>query len=375
MEYSIIINRELLIKPLQYITNIITNRSVLPIINNILIEFLENGIIIFKSTNLEIEIVSILNNKFNKKKYSITIQGKKFYNICYSLPKNKDIKILFNKNQAVISSQKCYFTITIFPVNNFPGINFIKHDIKFNLTHNMIKTFINATYFSIANNDVRKYLNGLLLQIKNNILNVVSTDGHRLSIYTSYIFNTKIIDDYSVIIPRKSIFELSRLIKNTDELVNIKINNDNICFIFNNLKFTSKLIKGEFPDYLKIIPKIFHKTIKINRIIFKNALHRISILVNEKTKGVTLSFNDYNLKIFSININNEMAEEILEIEKYDNKIKYDIDISININYLIDVINVLDGNIIKISFINNISSIKIEDIYNKNKFYLIMPMKI
>ncbi|QJC32270.1 DNA polymerase III subunit beta [Enterobacteriaceae endosymbiont of Donacia versicolorea] len=375
MDHEIIINRELLIKPLQHITNIITNHSILPIINNILIEFLENGMIIFKSTNLEIEIISIINNKFNKKKYSITIQGKKFYNICYSLPKNKDIKILFNKNQAIISSQKCLFTITTFPIYNFPKINFFKHDIEFNITHKLIKTFINSTYFSIANNDVRKYLNGLLLKIKNNILNIVSTDGHRLSIYTTYISNTKIINNYAIIVPRKSIFELSKLIKNTDELINIKINNNNICFIFNNLKFTSKLIKNEFPNYLKIIPKTFDKTININRIFLKNALYRISILVNNNTKGVTLSFKNYKLKIFSININNETAEEILTIDKHNNKIKCDIDISINISYLIDVINVLDGDIIKISFINNISSIRIEDNSDKNKFYLIMPMKI
>ncbi|QJC32670.1 DNA polymerase III subunit beta [Enterobacteriaceae endosymbiont of Donacia dentata] len=375
MDYEIIINRELLIKPLKHITNIITNHSILPIINNILIEFLENGMIIFKSTNLEIEIISIINNEINKKKYSITIQGKKFYNICYSLPKNKDIKILFNKNQAIISSQKCLFTITTFPINNFPKINFFKHDIEFNITHKLIKTFINATYFSIANNDVRKYLNGLLLKIKNNILNIVSTDGHRLSIYTTCISNTKIINNYAIIVPRKSIFELSKLIKNTDELVNIKINNNNICFIFNDLKFTSKLIKNEFPNYLKIIPKTFDKTININRIFLKNALYRISILVNNNTKGVTLSFKNYNLKIFSININNEIAEETLTIDKYNNKIKCDIDISINISYLIDVINVLDGDIIKISFINNISSIRIEDSSDKNRFYLIMPMKI
>ncbi|WP_168919035.1 DNA polymerase III subunit beta, partial [Enterobacteriaceae endosymbiont of Donacia bicoloricornis] len=368
-----IINRELLIKPLKYVTNIINNKSIYSNINNILIDILDNGLIFFKSTNLEIEISSFIKNKSNKKKYSIIIEGKKFYNICRSLPKNHDINISFSKNQATIISQNCYFSIATLPANNFPTIDFIKPDIEFNIKHKTIKKFIYATYFSIADNDVRKYLNGLLLQIKNNVLNIVSTDGHRLSIYT-YLISTNIINYYAII-PKKSIFELSKLIKNTDELINIKINNNNICFIFNNLKFISKLIESNFPNYEKIIPNFFYKIIKINRIEFKNSLNRISILVNEKTKGVTLLVSNNYLKISSTNINNEKAEEILKIEKYNNEKKYNINISFNINYLISVINILESNMIKISFIDNISSIKIEDEYKKNKMYLIMPMKI
>ncbi|QJC37110.1 DNA polymerase III subunit beta [Enterobacteriaceae endosymbiont of Donacia vulgaris] len=373
MENNIIINRELLIKPLKHVTNIINNKSIHPIINNILIEIMENGIIFFKSTNLEIEITSFIKNINNKKKYSVILQGKKFYNICHSLPKNNEIKFTFSNNKVIISSKNCFFKISTLSVDNFPTINFIKYDIEFNIKNKIMKKFIYSTYFSIADNDVRKYLNGLLLKIKNNILNIVSTDGHRLSIYT-YIITKKIID-YYVIIPKKSIFELFKLLNNTDELINIRINHNNICFIFNNLKFISKLIESNFPNYENIIPKCFYKMIKINRIELKNSLNRISILVNERTKGITLLFNHNYLKIFSSNINNERVEETLEIEKQNNSEEYNITISLNINYLISVINVLESNIIKISFTNNISSIQIEDNYEKNKIYLIMPMKI
>ncbi|QJC34701.1 DNA polymerase III subunit beta [Enterobacteriaceae endosymbiont of Donacia crassipes] len=373
MENNIIINRELIIKPLQYVTNIVSNKSLHPNLSNILIKILDNGIVLFKSTNLEIEITSFIKNKYLNKKYSVIIQGKKFYNICRSFPKKNDIKIVFNINKMIISTKNCHFTITTLPANNFPNISFLKHDIEFNLTNKILKNFIYATYFSIADNDVRKYLNGLFLQIKNNVLNIVSTDGHRLSFY-KYILDKNIIN-YSVIIPRKSIFELSKLINNTNELVNIKINNNNICFTFKNLKFISKLITSNFPDYKEIIPKSFYQIIKIDRVLFKNALNRISILVNERTKGVNLLLNNKNLKIFTNNINNEKAEEVLKIEKFQNKKTNDIQISFNINYLIDVINILESNFIKLSFIDSISSIKIEDNYDKNKIYLIMPMKI
>ncbi|QJC36289.1 DNA polymerase III subunit beta [Enterobacteriaceae endosymbiont of Donacia cincticornis] len=373
MENNIIVNRELIIKPLQYVTNIISNKSLYPNLNNILIEVLDNGIVLFKSTNLEIEITSFIKSKYLNKNYSVIIQGKKFYNICRSLSKEDNIKIVFNINKMIISTKNCYFIITTLPANNFPNINFLKHDIEFNLTNKILKKLIYATYFSIANNDVRKYLNGLFLQIKNNILNIISTDGHRLSFY-QYILDKNLID-YSIIIPRKSIFELSKIINNTNDLINIKINNNYICFTFKNLKFISKLIVSNFPDYQQIIPKSFYQTIKINRILFKNVLNRISILVNEKTKGVNLLFSNKYLKIFTSNINNEKAEEILEIEKFRNKQTHDIQISFNINYLIDVINILESNFIKLSFIDNTSSIKIEDNYDKNKIYLIMPMKI
>ncbi|QJC35047.1 DNA polymerase III subunit beta [Enterobacteriaceae endosymbiont of Donacia piscatrix] len=373
MENNIIINRELIIKPLQHVTNIISNRFLYPNSDNILIKILNNGIILFKSTNLEIEITSFIKNKFLNKKYSVIVQGKKFYNICRSFPKKNDITLVFNINKMIISTKNCHFTITTLPSDNFPNINFLKHDIEFNLTNKMLKNFIYATYFSIANNDVRKYLNGLFLQIKNNVLNIVSTDGHRLSFY-KYVLDVEIIN-YNVIIPRKSIFELSKLINNTNELVNIKINDNNICFTFKNLKFISKLITSNFPNYKKIIPTLFYQIIKIDRILFKNALNRISILVNERTKGVNLLFNNKYLKIFTSNINDEKAEEIVEIKEFKKKKEYNIQISFNINYLIDVVNILESNFIKLSFINNISSIKIEDSCDKNKIYLIMPMKI
>ncbi|QJC31849.1 DNA polymerase III subunit beta [Enterobacteriaceae endosymbiont of Donacia tomentosa] len=371
MEYNITINRENLIKPLQYITNIISNRPVIPIINNILIDISESGLITLKSTNLEIEMTYVLENKFCKAKYSITISGKKFYNICRSLPNKSDITISLNNNRAIISSKKCSFVILTLPTNNFPVIDFLKQDISFTLNHKIIKTFINSTYFSIANNDVRKYLNGLFLEIKNNILSVVSTDGHRLSIFYYHLKNK--LNSYSVIIPRKSIFELSKLVNDSNELVNIKINKGNICFIFQNFKFISKLIESNFPDYNKIMPKKFYVTIKVNRIFFKNALKRVSLLVNENTKSVTLFLNNCNLKIFTSNIDNEKAEESLTIITYNHDFS-NISISFNINYLIDVLNILDNDFIKISFIDEVSSIKIEDYYKKNKIYFIMPMK-
>ncbi|QJC28389.1 DNA polymerase III subunit beta [Enterobacteriaceae endosymbiont of Plateumaris braccata] len=372
MKY-VIINREQLIIPLKKIVSIIHNRPIIPIINNILIEVKYNNIC-FKSTNLEIEIITFLKNLQNKYDFSITIAGKKFYDICKSFPINSNINISINdNNQVIISSEKCKFIMSTLPSINFPVIAYWESQLEFFLTNKILKVLIDATYFSIANQDIRQYLNGALFQIKNNILNMVSTDGHRLSI-CSIVINEAIIN-YSVIIPKKSIIELLRLLNNNNDIVKIKINNNNISFNLKNLKFTSKLIENSFPEYTKIIPQNFYKIIKINRILFKNSLIRISILVNKKTKGVTLLFNKKYLKILGSNIDNEQAEDLLSIEEEFNDIKSNIEISLNIEYLIDVLNTLKNKYIKISLIDSISSIKIEDIIENNKVYLIMPMRI
>ncbi|QJC29277.1 DNA polymerase III subunit beta [Enterobacteriaceae endosymbiont of Plateumaris rustica] len=369
----IIINREQLIIPLKNIVSIINNKPIIPIINNILIE-IKNNNIIFKSTNLEIEIITFLKNIKSTHNFSITISGKKFYDICKSFPIKSNINIsINNNNQIIISSKKCKFIMSTLPSINFPIIEYWKSQLKFFLTNKILKMLIDATYFSIANQDVRQYLNGVLFQIKNNILNMVSTDGHRLSICNILI--NEILINYSVIIPKKSIIELLRLLNNTNDIVIIKINNNNISFTLKNLKFTSKLIENSFPEYTKIIPQIFYKIIKIDRINLKNALTRISILVNERTKGVTLLFNKKYLKILGSNIDNEQAEDILSIEEKYNDIKYNIEISLNIQYLIDVLNTLKNKYIKISLIDSFSSIKIEDFIENNKIYLIMPMRI
>ncbi|QJC29724.1 DNA polymerase III subunit beta [Enterobacteriaceae endosymbiont of Plateumaris pusilla] len=372
MKY-LVINREKLILPLKNIISIIHNRPIIPIINNILIE-VNNNNIIFKSTNLEIEITTILENIENKYCFSITIAGKKFYNICKSFPINSNINILINdNNQIIISFKKCKFIMSTLPSINFPTIEYWESKLEFFLTNKILKMLIDATYFSIANQDVRPYLNGILLKIKNNILNMVSTDGHRLSVCNIVI--NEILINYSVIIPKKSILELLRLLKNTNDIIKIKINNNNISFNLKNLKFTSKLIESSFPEYTKIIPQIFYKIIKINRINLKNALLSISILVDERIKGVTLIFNKKYLRILGRNIDNEQAEDVLNIEEKYNNTKDNIEISLNIEYLIDVLNTLKNKYIKISLIDSISSIKIEDIIENNKIYLIMPMRI
>ncbi|QJC30601.1 DNA polymerase III subunit beta [Enterobacteriaceae endosymbiont of Neohaemonia nigricornis] len=374
MEYHIIINREILIKPLKYITHIINNRNI-SIMQNILVDIKRNGKILFKGSDLEIEIEIniILNNHHNLANYNITIPGKKFYNICRALPKSENINISFFKNKVIISSKTCKYTITTMSSENFPHIMPWKSDISFNLTHNILGKLFSSTIFSIAHNDSREYLNGMFLHIENNILQVISTDGYRLSIYNVNIIISMHNIIYKIIIPRKSIIILLRLLKNTNELVNININMNNISFTIKNLKITSKLINSNYPNYNKIIPEKFLKTIKINKLNFKNALERISILADERTNSVTLIIKKCILKMITKNINNEIAEEILNIE--EDNLKYIINISLNIKYLLDVLNVLEHEEIKISFINANSSIKIEDNNDTNKMYLIMPMRI
>ncbi|QJC31431.1 DNA polymerase III subunit beta [Enterobacteriaceae endosymbiont of Macroplea mutica] len=373
MQYHIIINREILIKPLQYLTNIINNRTTTNIIQNIILCIQDNGIMLLKSSNLEVEIeITILLQNCNYKKYIIAIPGKKFYNICRSLPNKTNINMLFNEDKQVqISTTTCNFIISTISADNFPYITPWASKINFVIKHIILKQLIQCTLFSTALNDIRQYLNGILLHIEKNILNIVSTDGYRLSLYS--INMNKFFESYKVIIPRKSMVELLRILNNTDQNIYININTNNISFTDQNIKFTSKLINSIYPDYTQLIPIKFLKTIIINKLNFQNALTRISILADEHIKGVTLNIRNKKLKLITKNINNEIAEETLNIEeeKYP---EYNINISVNINYVLDVITVLDSNNIKISFINAHSSIKIED-NNTNKIYLIMPMQI
>lgn len=367
---NIIIEKEILIKPLKTIISIIknTNRLINPVLSHFLLRINKNKLYLI-SSNLEVEIITSI---LLKKEYSfneIMIPARKFFNICNSFPKESNINILIIQKKIIISTEKNRFSLCTLPSNNFPKIKDWNKIIEFYISEKKIKKLIENTQFSMANQDVRYYLNGILFEIKENKIKTVSTDGHRLSL--SFFNLNQDIPNYSVIIPRLSVFEIMKIVKNTNRILKIEIGEKNIRFLHRSIILTSKLLDGNFPEYNLVFPKKSDKILIINCDTLKNAISRVSILSNEKLNGVRFFIKKNELKINTNNNNYEEAEEFIEII-YSN---IELEINFNIRYLLDILNTIECKNVRFTFTDENSGTKIENEDDSSSFYIVMPMRL
>ena len=362
------INRETLLKPLMNVTSIVERRHTLPILSNLLLEA-KNNQIQLTATDLEMQISLTVENSFNGE-LSTTISAKKFLDICRSLPESADIDMVTNDSRMTVKAGKSRFNLQTLPAADYPvmtkaggsGTNITVSQIA-------LKKLFKQVEFAMAQQDIRYYLNGLLLEVNEDNLNVVGTDGHRLS-FTSAKLNQQ-YDKTDVIIPRKTVIELIKLLNDSEEEVAIEITTGQVNFSFSDIRLISKVIDGKFPDYHRVIPTNHQNTFSVNRLGVLTAMQRASILSNEKYRGIRMVLSNNNLKLISTNTEQEEAEEELEIEYSQDSL----DIGFNVTYLIDVLNNVTDENINFSFADANSSCLITVPNDQNYKYVVMPMRI
>ncbi len=227
--------------------------------------------------------------------------------------------------------------------------------MEFQLPQRELKRILDKTQFSMAQQDVRYYLNGLMLEMGAKQLRSVATDGHRLAVCDAEL-GIDGADGQQVIVPRKGIQELNRLLEDNDDPVSVQIGSNHLRVQLKQLRFTSKLIDGRFPDYDRVLPKDSDKEIVAERESFRQALVRTSILSNEKYRGIRLQLESGRLRVQAHNPEQEEAEEEIEVE-YDGP---DLEIGFNVNYLLDALNALSGEKARLSLRDANSSCLIQE---------------
>jgi DNA polymerase-3 subunit beta len=240
---------------------------------------------------------------------------------------------------------------------------------RLTLTQKQMKRLLGLVQYSMAQQDIRYYLNGLLLVAKGNDLIVVATDGHRLA-YASETLS-EALAPIDVILPRKTILELSRQLADNDDALEIVLTPTQARFNFGNIELVSKLIDGKFPDYERVIPQNHTKVIPLHRDLLLHSLQRAAILTNEKFRGVRLLLGPGSLKIISSNAEQEDAQEEIEIA-YDGEL---LDIGFNVTYLLDVLNNLTTENVELRLADANSSALFLIPDNDRFKYVVMPMRI
>jgi DNA polymerase-3 subunit beta len=271
-----------------------------------------------------------------------------------------------------VKSGKSAFNLQILPAGDFPEVaEESASENAITLQQKELKNLLHHVQFAVAQQDIRYYLNGLLLLTDGQQLISVGTDGHRLAYIATGL--DKAQQRQEVILPRKAVFELSKLLEDNEDPVTIEYFQNKVRFSFSGIILTSKVIDGKFPDYNRVIPAGNNKLFEINRLIFLHALQRVSILSNqsEKFRGVRLIVSEDNLRIVCKNNEQEEAEEELEIQYHDEAV----DISLNITYLLDLLNNVESETVQCALENANSSVLITIPGNDAFKYIVMPMRI
>lgn len=365
---NINIDRDILLKPLSNVSGIVEKRHALPILSNLLIEGKSNKLK-FTATDLEMQISLEINSELTDE-FSTTIAARKLFDITRALPDQSKMNLQIEKNKALVKAGKSKFNLQTLPSKDYPLMKKTDGDnLSFELSQNQLKGVLKQVDFAMAQQDIRYYLNGLLFELDGNKLNIVGTDGHRLSFTSTEQKGQK--ENFQTIVPRKTILELIKLLEDNDDKVVVIFAKNQIIFTFNNIELISKVIDGKFPDYHRVIPQNHENKFTINRAQLLSSMQRASILSNEKYRGIRIVIENNNLKLISSNSDQEQAEEELEIT-YSGP---SIDIGFNVNYIIDVLTNIQFDTLEFAFHDSSSSCLITIPNNQNYKYVVMPMRI
>lgn len=365
MNFSI--SRSEILKPLQYIIGAVERRHTMAILGNVLLQ-IENRRMQMTTTDLEIELVShcfLIDGEDG----SITLPARKLFDICRSLPEEAEISLKIENERALLFSGASRFSLVTLPAREFPNLDEFVPQSQFTLSQAQLKGLLVHTSFAMAQQDVRYYLNGLLLEAESSQVTAVATDGHRLALAK---LHTEVgTGSHAVIVPRKAIMELVKGLDETESTVQISLGTQSIRFEFNDVRFTAKLIDGKFPDYKRVVPTDGDKNLNVSRETFRQVLQRVSILSNDKYRGVRICLDKGVLRAESHNPEQEEAQVDMSVE-YNGDV---LDIGFNLTYLMDVISTTDGNSLNLTFNDSNSSVLITDPSEPSALYVIMPMRL
>ena len=367
------ISRSIFFKSLSHLQGIVDKKNSLPILANILIEA-KNNQLILSSTDMDISIVEKINCTVTEDG-ATTINSQILYDIVRKIDDNSLIEIISNSGKLLtLRADGSRFSLASLPKEDYPIIEQENRGTNIKLNSKIFFKLIDKTKFAISNEETRYFLNGLYFSINNedgkSIVTLVGTDGHRLAKSSHHIEEN--VDKISgVIVPKKTIYELSKLLSEIDQDIEISVSTNKIVFFIDDIIFISKLIDGSFPDYKRVIPKNNTNHLKISREKLLSAVDRVSTISNEKSPVIKFKLLENILNLNTINNENSTASEDLQINYSGDEIE----IGFNSKYIMDIVNNLEDNEISINLKDNTSPITAQENSNANLVYVLMPMRV
>jgi DNA polymerase III subunit beta len=359
--------REKLLTPLQAVIGVVERRQTMPVLANVLLG-VRQGQLSITATDLEVELVASTEVGVHETG-DITVPGRKLLDILRALPEKLSVALAVEGEKVVIKAGRSRFSLSTLPAAEFPVIEDINSQQSVQVPRKELLRLLEKTHFSMAQQDVRYYLNGMLLEIDGQLVRAVATDGHRLALCETTLA-AKVRISQQVIVPRKGVLELQRIL--TDEgVAELAIGTNHVRAQIGDVRFTSKLIDGRFPEYSRVIPNAPAASIRGDRDVLRQALQRTAILSNEKYRGIRVTVKRNALTVQAHNPEQEEAEEEIEVS-YDGA---DLEVGFNVNYLLDALAAIDGQEVELGLTDSNSSCLIRSPGTSTARYVVMPMRL
>ena len=368
-----VVKRDILLKSLNFVQGVVEKKNTLPILSNVLIQLKDKKLSIV-ATDLDIIFYDEISEVKILKEGSTTTSAAIIYDILRKISSDAELNFeLKSENKLSLKSENADFNLLCLPTDNFPTFADEFEEQPITLNNNRFLKLLNKTRISISNDDTRHYLNGIFLHLTEahgrSFLTGVATDSHRLSSSSLEIENaTKFT---SLILPRKTVFQLCSLLSESSDQLTMQTSDNKIKFNLGNMKLISKVIDGKFPDYKKVVPTANEKTLVVSSKEFINSIERVASVSLDRKEGVKLLINKDNVQLSVNSANSGEGNEKMKAQFNAESLN----ISFNSKYLVDIASEVEDKNIKINLKDSVSPVLIEDISDKNSYYVIMPMKI
>lgn len=361
---KVVINKPELSKGIQVVQNVVSQRSTLPILSNILLETHKDSLKL-TATDLDIGISCSVSAKIEEEG-SITVPAKKFSDIIKEFPQDNLVISVKKNNVVTIEAQKLYFKIIGLPKDEFPKLPTFKDNDQIILDQGVLKNMLTMTAFAMSHDETRYVLNGIYLAIKGSVLRLVATDGRRLTMMEKKIDVPKNFEK-RLIIPAKSIQELLRIIKDAGA-IKILFSDTQAAFDLDDAVIISRLIEGEFPNYEQVVPKENKDKLIVNRDAFLLAVKRAGLLTTQDSLAIKIDLLKDRLIVSKSSPDVGESREELEAEYKGAEFS----IGFNPGYIIDVLKNMPDEKVALEFT---APDKPAALRNENYMYVIMPMQL
>jgi DNA polymerase III subunit beta len=359
--------REKLLAPLQAVIGVVERRQTMPVLANVLLNVRE-GRMSITATDLEVELVASAEVNVQQAG-DITVPGRKLLDILRALPEKTNVSLLLEAEKLIVKGGRSRFRLSTLSASEFPLVEDINAQQTVQVARKELQRLLEKTHFSMAQQDVRYYLNGMLLEIEGANLRAVATDGHRLAVCEAPLA-ARAKTSQQVIVPRKGVLELQRVL-NDEGTAALAIGTNHVRAQIGDVRFTSKLIDGRFPEYSRVIPSAPGAAIRADRDVLRQALQRTAILSNEKYRGIRINVKKNAITVQAHNPEQEEAEEEIEVT-YDGG---DLEVGFNVNYLLDALAAIDGQEVELGLTDSNSSCLIRSPGGTDARYVVMPMRL
>ncbi|MDZ4816925.1 MAG: DNA polymerase III subunit beta [Verrucomicrobiota bacterium] len=358
------VTKDKLIEGLQSVQNVVSTKTTLPILSNVLIKTTDTGLEL-TTTDLEVGVKCNIEADI-KVPGTTTLPARRLFSIVRELPSNDLAFDIDDRSVASIKSGQSAFKIIGLPEEEFPPFPNFDEARTFKFEQKTFKEILKKVSYSISTDETRYVLNGVFLSFKDNKLTVVATDGRRLALVDHDMEFPK-SHECDVILPTKAVNELSRLLTDKNEL-KLSISENQIAFQIGATLLISKLIDGTYPNYRQVLPAEPKERISMERETLQAAVHRVGLLTSDKSNSIKLTFSKNTLVILANTPDVGEAREELPIN-YKGR---DITVAYNPFYLLDPLRNLDSDMISIELTDELSPGVIKN--NTPFLYVIMPMR-